>query len=54
MVYGKSDEGLPPLGRTKLSNKAQEKQDEIQIIYMRRISGGMIGDSNCIGRSLNG
>ena len=26
----KSDKGLPPLKRTKLSKKAQEMQDEIQ------------------------
>ena len=30
MVYGKSARGLPPLRRTKLSKKAQERQDEIQ------------------------
>ena len=30
MVYGKSDRGLPPLKRTKLSKKGQERQDCIQ------------------------
>ena len=49
-----STKGLPPLRRTKLSKKAQEKQYEIPKIYMKLISGGMIGNSNCIGTSLNG
>ena len=30
MVYGESAKGVPPLNRTKLSKKAQGKQDEIQ------------------------
>ena len=30
MVYGKSARGLPPLKGTKLSTKAQERQDVIQ------------------------
>ena len=30
MVYGKIARGLPPLKRTKLSKKAQERQDVIQ------------------------
>ena len=47
-------QGLPPLKRTKLRKKAQEKQDEIQKIYMKLISGGLIGNSNCIGTNLNG
>ena len=51
---GKSARGLPPLRRTKLSKKAQERQDEIQKNYMKLISGGMIGNSNYIGTSLNG
>ena len=46
--------GLPPLRRPKLSKKAQEKEDEIKNIYMKLISGGIIGTSNCIGTSLNG
>ena len=51
---GKSSNGLPPLNRSKWSKKAQEKQDEIQKIYMKLISGGIIGDSNYIGTILNG
>ena len=54
MVYGKSARGLPPLKRTKLSKKAQERQDVIERDYLKLIVGGMIGDSNCIGTSLNG
>ena len=50
----KSAKGIPPLRRTKLSKKAQEKQDEIQKNYMKLISGGMIGNCNCIGTILNG
>ena len=38
--------GLPPLRKTKLSRKAQERQDEIFKNYMKLISGGMIGNSN--------
>ena len=49
-----NDKGLPILSRTKLSKKAQERQDEIHENYMKLISGGMIGDSNCIGKNLNG
>ena len=50
----KSDKGLPPLRRTKLIKKSQERQDEIQKNYMDLISGGMIGYSNCIGTNSNG
>ena len=50
----KSARGLPPLRRTRLSKKAQERQDKIQKNYMKIISGGMIGDFNCIGKNLNG
>ena len=50
----KSAKGLPPLRRTKLSKKSQERQDEIKKNYMKLISGGMIGNSNCIGTNLNG
>ena len=46
---GKSAKGLPPMGRTKL----QERQDE-KNKNMKLISGGMIEDSNCIGTNLNG
>ena len=51
---GKGAGGIPPLRRTKLSKKAQERQDEIQKNYMKLISGGIIGNSNCIGTNLNG
>ena len=54
MVHGKSAKGLPPLRRTKLSKKAQERQDEIKKNYMKLISVGMIGNYNCIGKNLNG
>ena len=40
--------------RTKLSKKSQERWDEIKKIYMKLISGGMIGNPNYIGTSLNG
>ena len=51
---GKSAKGLPPFIRTKIIKKSQERQDEIQKNYMKIISGGMIGDFNCIGKNLNG
>ena len=52
---GKSAKGLPQLRRTKLSMKAQERKDYVQIyIYMKLISGGVIEDSNFIGTNLNG
>ena len=51
---GKIAKGLPPLKRSKISNTAQDKQYKIQENCMKRISGGMIGNSNCIGTSLNG
>ena len=50
---GKSTNGLPPLKRSKISKKSQEKDDEIKN-YTKLISGGMIGDYNYIGTSLNG
>ena len=46
--------GLPTLRISTLSKKAQDKEDEIKNNYMKLISGGMIGDSNYIGTSLNG
>ena len=46
--------GIPPLRGTILSKKVQGKQDEIQKIYIKLISGGMIEDLYCIGRILNG
>ena len=45
---------IPPLRGNILSKKAQGKQDEIQKIYIKLISGGMIEDLYCIGRILNG
>ena len=45
----KSARGLPPTRRTKLSKKSQERKNEIKKNYMKLISGGMIGKSNCIG-----
>ena len=50
----KSAKGLPPLRRPKISKKAQEKQDEIQNIYMKLISGGIIVNYNYIVTNLNG
>ena len=50
----KCERGLPPLKRTKLSKKAQERHDYIFLNCMNLIGGGIIGDSNCIGSSLNG
>ena len=44
--------GLPPLNISRLSKQSQEKEDEIKYIYMKLISGGIIGNSNCIGTSL--
>ena len=44
---------LPPLRRSKLSKQAQDKEDKIEN-YMKLISGGMIGNSDYIGTSLNG
>ena len=41
----KSAKGLPPLRRTKLCKKAQERQDEIKK-NIKLIRGGMIGDYN--------
>ena len=49
-----SAKGIPPLRITKLSKKAQERQGEIKKNYMKLISGGMIGDYNCIVTNLNG
>ena len=33
MVHGKFSKGLPPLSRTKLSKKVQERQDGIKKLY---------------------
>ena len=55
MVYGKSARGLlPPLKRTKLSKKAQERKDLIQKNYMKLMGSLMIVNSNYIGKILNG
>ena len=54
MVFEKCERGLPPLKRIKLSKKAQERHDYIKKNCINLIGGGMIGNSNCIGTSLNG
>ena len=54
MVYGKITKGLPPLRIPKLSKKSQEKEDEYIYIYMKLIGIGMIGNTNYIGKILNG
>ena len=41
----KFEKGLPPLKRTKLSEKAQER-DDIIFKKLNLIDGGMIGNSN--------
>ena len=53
MLYEKIAKGIPPLRRPKPSKKAQDKEDEIIKNYTKLISGGMIGNSNYIGTSLN-
>ena len=50
----KISKGLPPLRRSILSKKAQDKEDEIKKNYMKLISGGIIVNSSYIGTSLNG
>ena len=50
----KCEKGLPPLKITKLSKKAQERRDFIFLNCITIIGGGMTGNSNCIGTSLNG
>ena len=54
MVFEKCERGLPPLKRTKLSKKAQERHDYIKKKCMNLIGGGMIGSSHYIRTSLNG
>ena len=54
MVFEKCEKGLPPLKRTKLSKNAQDRHDLIKKNCMNLIGGGIIGNSNCIGTSLNG
>ena len=53
MITGKIAKGVPPLRRSTLSKKSQDKEDENKN-YMRLISGGNIINSNYIGTSLNG
>ena len=50
----KCELGLPPLKRTKLSKKAQDRHDIIFKNFMNLIDGGMIGNSNYIRTCLNG
>ena len=45
--------GLPPLTRSKLSKKSQDKEDEIKN-YMNLRSDVMIGNPNYANTSLNG
>ena len=54
MVFEKCEKGLPPSKRTKLSKKAQERDDLIEKNFMNIIGGGIIGYSNYIGTFLNG
>ena len=51
---GKIAKVLPPLRRTELSKKHNKIRMRFKNIYMKLISGEMIGDSNCIGTNLNG
>ena len=53
MVYGKTAKGLPPLKRSKLSKKSQDKEDENKKL---REANKWWNDWNCdnIGTSLNG
>ena len=53
MITGKIAKGLPPLRRSTLSKKSQDKEDENKN-YMRLISGLSIGYYNYIVPSLNG
>ena len=53
-MFEKCEKGLPPLKRTKLSKKAQDRHDLIKKNFMNLIGGGMIGNSNYIGTCLNG
>ena len=54
MVHEQITKRLPPLRRTKLSKKSQERKDEIQKKDMKLISGGIIVNSNFIGTNFNG
>ena len=50
----KSDKGIPPLNRSKLSKKHKKSRIKSKNIFLNLLSGGMLGDSNYIGTSLNG
>ena len=50
----KGSKGLPPLNISNLSKKHKRRRMEFKKIYMKLISGGMIGNSNYIGTILNG
>ena len=54
MVFEKCELGLPPLKRTKLSKKAQDRHDLIFKNFMNLIGSRMIKNPNCIGTSLGG
>ena len=54
MVFEKCERGLPTLKRKELIKKAQDRHDLILKKIMNIIGDGMIGNSNCIGTSLNG
>ena len=49
----KCERGLPPLKRTRLIKKTQDRHDFILKKCIDLIGGGMIVNSNCIGTSLN-
>ena len=49
----KSTKGLPPLRRPKLDKKHKIRTMVFKI-FLKLISGGMIGNSNYIGTMLNG
>ena len=50
----KSARGLTPLKRTKLSKKHKKRRIIFKRNYMKLIGVGMIGNSNCIEKGLNG
>ena len=50
----KCAKGLPPLKKTKLSKKAQERDYIIKKNLMNIICGGMMGNFDYIGTCLNG
>ena len=50
---GKISKLLPSPRRPKIIKKHKRRRVKLKN-YMRLISGGMIGNSNCIGTSLNG